>query len=281
VVESWIEQDDIILESFSWDSVSLEWLYYTGAWKETYLIGAVDSMGNRWTQTVTVSIAVPEIAITDVTQITDDLATITATIDQDIDEWVVHFERNIIGDWQILKTDPDEQADREVYVGDTVVTGWLYTIGNDIGLYNQAEQLVATLDPTTGEITLNGATMEVLFPGGQPTIVVSEWWSALFRISFPPQTLVEDSLVFYDTEPKDLVWVNFGIYDGGICVSDWEQCLAYISKFWHIYIDTAYQPWMAATYSFDENLGAVIYSLSYNGTVIADIPVVIEPLLDW
>jgi thiamine transporter ThiT len=37
---------------------------------------------------------------------------------------------------------------------------------------------------------------------------------------------------------------------------------------------------MTATYSFDEGLGAVVYSLEYNGTTIADIPVIIEPLLD-
>lgn len=78
------------------------------------LMGARDSMGNQATQRLAIHIDHPEIRITDVTAITDDLASITAELNQDIDEGVVQFERNIRGIRDLLATDQTEQTDRPV-----------------------------------------------------------------------------------------------------------------------------------------------------------------------
>jgi len=37
----------------------------------------------------------------------------------------------------------------------TLITGGIFTIGNDIGLYDPLGNEIATIDPKTGEITIN------------------------------------------------------------------------------------------------------------------------------
>ena len=104
VSKMWIQQDNDVLAMISGDQqtgfIQLTGLYFTGATKLDYVFGAEDFQGNKQLTPVTLSIAVPDIAMKDVIQISETSGQLISELSHDIDEGMVVFQRLRNDKWQ-------------------------------------------------------------------------------------------------------------------------------------------------------------------------------------
>jgi hypothetical protein len=161
------------------DQISIDNLFFTKEGSYRYYSHAVDHNGNAASKSITLNIKIPEIAITNIEKNSDTQATITAELSQDIDEGNVTFQKNRHGYRSNLTAQNQGKSieDYELTPKMTVITGQYYQLNGNIGLYSKDNQLIAEIDPDTGELSIkdnlkNQYTTKVSLTSRSPVIQV-------------------------------------------------------------------------------------------------------------
>jgi hypothetical protein len=135
-------------------TITIENLFFTGATSQQYQFSATDHFGNTTTKDITLTIALPAVTITNIEKITDTQAVITAELSQDLDEGTATFQKNRNGYRTNLISNPNQTQDYALNPNQTEVKGDYYDLSNKIALYSKTDEIIAEIDPNTGEITI-------------------------------------------------------------------------------------------------------------------------------
>ncbi|MDR0607403.1 MAG: hypothetical protein LBG52_03435 [Candidatus Peribacteria bacterium] len=135
-------------------TIAIENLFFTGATSQQYQISATDHFGNTTTKAITLTISIPDITITNVEKTTDTQAVITAELSQDIDEGTATFQKNRNSYRANLIAKPNQTENYELKPKQTEIKGDYYDLNNNIALYSKSDEIIAEIDPNTGEITI-------------------------------------------------------------------------------------------------------------------------------
>jgi hypothetical protein len=177
-------------------TISINNLFFTGAQSQQYQFSATDHFGNTTTKDITLAIDLPDITITNIEKSTDTQAVITAELSQDIDEGNVTFQKNRNSYWTNLISKPNQTENYTLQPKQTEIQGNYYELNDKIALYSKADQIIAEIDPKTGEITIkddrkNKVSLKVITSGNSLLIqVFTTAGELIFNITLPPQELV-------------------------------------------------------------------------------------------
>ena len=272
-----IEKDDEIIafESGSaetWFIQLQSWLFYTGETEENRYFGAQDFNGNTTREQINLTVKIPELNIIDTTNNPGDESTqVIAELSNDLDEWNVLFQRERNGLWNIM-TWTDGTSYFPLTGRQTIITGWIFSIGNTIGFYNIQGEEVGTLNPNNGRILINNEfswTIEVQLDltSHMPLIKIFDTSSnnTLFQIYLPTQGPVdpEDINMLQGTpnyEKTQLDGTTFWIFNNGYCIKEQNNnCIIFVGPEWQVYIPTPYNISLEGAYSFDPINGDILY----------------------
>ncbi|MEI6672333.1 MAG: hypothetical protein WCL02_03005 [bacterium] len=160
-----------------------------------------------------------------------------------------------------------EGTNQNIYSGfslspkQTIITGGIFTMGNDIGLYDKQGNELATIDPKTGEIKIqkgyeNKVNLKINFNSHIPVIELRDKVtnSTLFQIVIPIEAITQiqmnqDAPTY---EQLHLTQGNFGEFNDGYCIkNDKNDCIIYTNNAGAIYIPGVYASSLIGEYSFD------------------------------
>lgn len=268
-----IEQDwDIILgkkANSPLADIQLTGLYFTGPTNLEYIIWAEDSNGNMQLEKVSLEIEVPTIDVIDYVQISESSGQLIAELSDDIDEWMVVFQRNRNDQRkEIAGTLSNSYGWYFVGPRQTIITGAVFSLWNDVGLYdafgNEIWQI--TMDGEISILPEHQAQYEIVLDlsSGFPLIRVLDNVSntSVFWIQMASTSLSDISL--YQREPfytkLDLTQDMFGAFVGGTCIQALDkECIMYISPIWQIYLPKQFASSLLGEYRFDKTTRSVIY----------------------
>ena len=133
------------------DSISVEGLFFTGTQSVKYTFYASDHYGNDTTKEVVINIEIPEITITNIEKNTENLASITAELSQDIDEGTVSFQKNRHGHrTTLVATDQGKKIENyNLRARLNMIKGQYYDINDRIALFSKTDETIAEIDPNT------------------------------------------------------------------------------------------------------------------------------------
>jgi len=250
--------------------IELKNLFFTDVWVHHYYFVGNDINGNATSVDVTLTIKTPKIDITDIsrhstnTEISSNIpVSITAEIDQDLDEWIVQFLRKRNNIWELMtwvmwwiKSDKYNLVPNQ-----TIVTWAYFDFGDSIWLYLSNWDLAAKVVPENGQIVIehgyeNKVSIEVDYANHIPLIKILEnKTTVLMLLQLTSENLV-DIDVYENLVVKDLEWNQFGTFNWWKAIIENNEVLLYISPKWDIYTDH----YLYGDYSFDVNDGSVIYT---------------------
>ena len=265
VAYNWIEDSQgNILDTYTGASTSIDGLFFTGIMSEVITIGAMDYNDNFNRTTITVSIDIPTIEIDNAYREGENAGSIVASISNDMDEWFVSFERMRTTVRETLSAEQNGNTISQFPLGiwQTVITGSIFNLSDDIWLYNAAGETVALLDPMNGTITIednfiNQYTLDVDFASHVPMIRVVDAtaWQQIFQIYYAASSLYgEDPIqILSPTISLEQLWSSFDTFANGWCVKENNNCISYISPDWHIYVPTPYHTSLQAEVLFNED----------------------------
>ncbi len=271
--------------------IELSWLFFTLATSMNYYFGATDINDNSAVTQVNLNIKTPNIEIIDIQKYGNEIeniwspATITAEIDNDLDEWYVQFQRYRNDLWQVI-TGTLWWVDIDKYWLEplqTIITGGFYDFGNDIWLYLPSGELAVKINPNNGKISIvdwfeDRVNISLDYSMKTPMVQISETnGNLLFLIALPSEELIE--IVSDNLEIKDLDEDIFGDFQWGKAVIDGDQVLIYVGPNWEIYCE-----WdVFGDYSFDEWAENVVYSFrkTPNWNNLGNIKIKVKNLLDY
>lgn len=151
----------------------------------------------------------------------------------------------------------------------TIVTGGIFTIGNDIGLYDNQGNELATIDPDTGEISINKGyenkvKLHLSFVTHIPVIELRDIVnnSTLFQIVLPIQSI--SKIQMNQSKPNyELLKLSegqFGDFDNGYCLKNSKNdCILYTNNAGAIYIPGIYASSLIGEYLFDKETKTTSY----------------------
>jgi hypothetical protein len=244
--------------------INLWWLFFSWTTQERYDFVAIDHNDNVTKETVNLSIQIPNIEVIDLKKTWEKTAEIIAKISNDLDEWTVIFQRLRNG---IRKNMDWTEANQYSWFGllpkQTIITGGIFTIGNDIGLYDTKGNELATIDPKTGEIQINQGykntvKLRINLNSHIPVVELVDIARnvALFQIVLPLEgvTIQMDWKSPY-YEQIHLTEGDFGDFDNGYCIKNINnECILYTNNAWAIYIPGEYASSLAGEYLFDTTI---------------------------
>ena len=244
-------------------------LFFTWATQQQYEFIAIDQNNNIAKQQVTINIKVPEIEIVDLKK-SQGAAEIIAKISNDLDEWTVIFQRlrNSIRK-NIAWSDQNIYGWFDLTGGQTIITGGIFTIGNDIGLYDNQGNELATINPETGEITIkewyqDRVKLHLNLTTHIPVVELRDTINniTLFQITLPVQSITK--IQMNQSKPSyeliKLTEGQFGDFDNGYCLKNSKNdCILYTNNAGAIYIPGIYASSLAGEYLFDTTTKTTTY----------------------
>ncbi len=289
VQENWIVSGGNIADVLSWASRTMTNLYFTWSQVLNYQVWAKDFDDNITTSQITLKINIPTIDIVSIDEINDSLSNITAEISHDIDQGNVSFEKQRRWDRSLLTGNTNGIATTfyPIGVGDTIVTGWAYSIGNDIGLYNNTQQQIVQIDSETAHVQTLDPNYELrVYTTPHVPIIHVRWFneqSNIFMVYLNPQSLANNNAIQILDQNYQAVTLDseFGSFSNGICIQTNSSCIAYVSPTGTIYIPSPYNNQVSGTYTFDNTDQTNIYTLFYNNQTnpFAKIRFIAQPIV--
>jgi len=243
-------------------TIDVGWLFFTGTNQQTFEFIAIDQNNNVAKEIVTLSIKIPDIQVIDIKKSGEETADVIAKISNDMDEGMVIFQRlrnnmrkNI--EW----SNQNNYGGFDLSPKQTIITWGIFTIGNDVGLFDNQGNEIAKLDPDTGEITINSGyenkiQIHLSLTTHIPVIELKDTINniTLFQIVLPVESITDTQIYQNQLQYEQIVleWDNFGIFNGGYCIKNIKNdCITYTNKGWSIYIPGIYASSLRGTYKFD------------------------------
>ncbi len=267
-------------------TLDLWWLFFTGTNEQTFDFIAIDQNNNITKETVRLTITIPEIEIIDLQKSGEETADIIAQITNDMDEGMVIFQRlrnnmrqNIEGSNQ------NEYGGFNLFPGQTIITGGIFTIGNDIGLYDSLGNEIAIMNPETGEITLKKDTIEIQlnFDSHIPIVELKDITNniTLFQIVLPIKNIT-DIRMAQNTPTYQQIQLpdsGFGTFNNGYCIKNTKNdCILYTNNQGWIYIPGTYATSLEGNYMYDTETHTTSFLVKdQDGTEIVTITFSIKP----
>ncbi|MDR2540444.1 MAG: hypothetical protein LBD11_01330 [Candidatus Peribacteria bacterium] len=242
-------------------SISINNLFFTGVQSQQYQFSATDHFGNTTSKDITLNIALPDITITNIEKSTETQAVITAELSQDIDEGNVTFQKNRNNYWTNLISKPNQTENYPLKPKQTEIQGNYYEINDKIALYSKTEQIIAEIDPKTGEITIkddrkNKVSLKIVTSGN--TLLIQVFTTAgelIFNITLPPQELVNVIAPSYTiTSIND---EYFGMYNKGKAIHKNGENILLIAPNGQIYTEKN----LIGTYKYNPSTQSISYIL--------------------
>jgi hypothetical protein len=298
VASSRIEQNGKIIAINDTGSIQLSGLFFTGDTTQNYIFAASDFNNNITRKTITLQIKSPDIDISHANQTATNTSSITAILSHDIDEGFINFqkERNNlytiltgINSWESISNFPVEP-------GQTIITGGIFDIGNTIGLYDNRNNRIATINPDNGHLNIDSEYATNIyntlnFSSHVPVIElrtnINNTPELLFNLYFKPQSLFTEnpsntSIIITNPRYQKLsLDQNFGSFENGTCIQDTtnSQCIMYISPDWFIYVPSPYNTSLKGQYTAIANETHIKYTIKdQNYQIIGSIYMILEPL---
>lgn len=242
-------------------TMDLTWLFFTWATQQSFDFIAIDQNNNITKETVTLNIKIPDIEVIDVKKSGEKTADIIAKISNDLDEWTIIFQR--LRNWirkNISGSNQNEYGGFPLSPKQTIITGWIFTIGNDIGLYDTQGNEIATIDPKTGEIKIskgfeNKIAIHLSFTTHIPVVELRDITKniTLFQIVLPIEAI--SNIEMNQSKPSyEQLQLNgqFGDFSNGYCIKNSQNdCILYTNSVWAIYIPWIYASSLMGEYKFD------------------------------
>lgn len=237
-------------------------MFFTGTDEQTFDFIAIDQNNNITKETVRLTITIPEIKIIDLQKSDEETADIIAQITNDMDKGMVIFQRlrnNIRQD--IEGSNQNEKGGFNLSPGQTIITGGIFTIGNDIGLYDSLGNEIAIMDPETGEITIkeeykDNIKIELNFDSHIPVVELKDITNniTLFQIILPIENITDIHIV-QNTQIYEQIQLpnsGFGTFNNGYCIKNTKNdCILYTNNQGGIYIPGTYATNLEGNYMYD------------------------------
>lgn len=261
--------------------LNLSGLFFTGTDQQNYDFIAIDQNGNIAKETVTLKIMIPDIQIIDLKKSGEDTADIIAKISNDIDEGQVIFQRLRNGIRSTIKwSNQNSYEGFDLSPKQTIITWGIFTISNNIGLYDTQGNEVATIDPKTGEIKVNQGyenkiQIYLRFWSHIPVIEVRDRIEnrTLFQIVLPVQSITDIAMQSVNYQKVQLPDGQFGDFSNGYCIMNMQhECILYTNNAGAMYIPWTYATSLIGEYAFDKTNKNVTFTIKeQSGTTIAKI----------
>lgn len=290
VAYNWIEDEaGNVIQTYTGDTTSITWLFFTGIVNKIITIGAVDYNDNFTRTPITISIDIPTLTIDAVYTTWASAGNIIASMNTDIDSGIVEFDRMRTTVRKTLTGIQNNTPISEfpVTVGQTVITGSQFNLSDQIGLYTPTGEEFALLNPFNGTIAINPNNINNYaivgdFVSHVPMIKIIDTiaWQQLFQIYYAPASLYDaNSVQILDpslsTQPLG-EW--FDSFANGVCIQQNNSCISYISPQWHIYVPTPHQTSLRAEVLFmNDYITYIVKNAQW--TNLYSVNVVIQPLV--
>lgn len=237
-------------------------LFFTGMTQQEYDFIAIDQNNNITKETVTLSIQIPDIEVIDLKKTGEATAEIIAKISNDLDEGTVIFQRLRNGIRKNIEwTNQNAYSGFSLSPKQTIITGGIFTMGNDIGLYDKQGNELATIDPKTGEIKIkqaytNKVKLQVNFSSHIPVVELVDTVNhiTLFQIVLPIEGIsnIQMNQSKPNYEQLHLTEWSFGDFNNGYCIkNNKNDCILYTNNAGAIYIPGTYANALLGEYNFD------------------------------
>lgn len=243
-------------------TIDIWWLFFTWNTQQRFEFIAIDQNNNITKESVSINIKTPDIEVLDVKKTGEETADIIAKISNDLDEWTVIFQRLRNGIRKNIEgSNQNSYGGFDLVPKQTIITGGIFTLGNDIGLYDNQGNEIATIDPKTGEIKINPwfenkIHIHVSFATHIPVIELRENTKniVLFQIVLPIQAI--KNIEMHENKPNyeqiQLPDGQFGDFSNGYCIKNRSNdCIIYTNSVGAIYIPGIYASSLLGEYSFD------------------------------
>jgi hypothetical protein len=290
VAYNWIEDEaGNIIQTYTGDTTSITWLFFTGIINRVITIGAVDYNNNFTRTPITVSIDIPTLTIDAVFTTGANSGSIIASMNTDIDSGIVWFDRMRTTVRQTLTGTQNNTpiSAFPVTVGQTVITGAQFDLSDQIWLYTPVGDTFALLNPFNGAIIINpdvvnNYSIVADFVSHVPMIKVIDTvvWQQLFQIYYAPASLYDaNSVQILDPSlTTQSLNTTFDSFAGGICIQQNNNCISYISQQWHIYVPTPHQTSLRAEVLFmNDYITYIVKNAQWIN--LYSVNVVIQPLV--
>lgn len=265
------------------DTISLPNLFFTGVQNQKYILHSTDRQGNTNDQEITLNIKVPDLTITNIEQESNTTASITAELSQDIDEGNVSFQRNRNGyRTTLFAEDQGKKIDAyELKAKINTIQGKYYSISKKVGIFSKTDELIAEIDPETGEITFkdeweNKIQVKVSFTNHIPVIQLYDKQNStlIFNITLPTKTLLQAIAPNYTV--TDITDESFGVFNGGKAVHRNGENILFISPKGQLYTTKN----LIGEYRYNPDNKSISYLVKESSltTDTIEIQVQIEPL---
>lgn len=287
VVENRIETETwALIWMYSGSDASLSGLYFTSNTTQRYRISARDTNNNITREQLNLRINVPTITIEDIIyqNIPINWYSIVSSLSDQIDEWIVTFERNRNNVRTILKNTSSNTFNYPLSLNQTLITWWIYNQSSQIEFYLPNKELLASMNKEDGEISIVPAyntsiAKKIDLKSHAPTVLLYDTVNnnKLFTIQFNTKNPSLQATSPYYTIP--LSWNLYGWFAGGTCIV-WpeHECIIVASPKWDIVIPSPYNTSLQGTYSynltnktttvwFQTSLGQPIGSATFNAFV--------------
>jgi hypothetical protein len=244
-------------------NINKEWLFFTWNTQESYDFIAIDQNNNIAKETVKLNIGIPTIEVIDLKKSWQETANIIAKISNDLDTWMVIFQRLRNGVRNDIQwSTGNSYGGFDLTPKQTLITGGIFTMGNDIGLYDTQGNEIATLDPETGEITINQwyenkVAIHLSFSTHIPVIELRDIVKniTLFQIVLPVESITNIEMNEGKPNYEQLLLQDqiFGAFNNGYCIkNNKNDCIVYTNNAWAIYIPGVYANSLVGEYIFDK-----------------------------
>lgn len=268
-------------DSFVW-IVRLENLFFTWAQTKQYNIYAVDSQGNETEETINLEINIPDITISNIERSEGYKewikwpVSITSELETDIDEWTVSFERNRNSVSEPISSTSNwaQKQNYDVTTNQTTVVGQYYDLWDEVGLYSEDNNQIATIDAANGKIELKPefASMtetRVDFSQWYPIVKIMQGSKVLFEILLQPQSLISKQVEEWYSVLQ-LQGNNYGLFNWWEVIMKNKSPLLYIAPDWTLFTQSplqwnyTYNAWDdTVTYDVYETLGDKVASITF------------------
>ncbi|MCX6825442.1 MAG: VCBS repeat-containing protein [candidate division SR1 bacterium] len=243
-------------------TIDLGGLFFTGDTEQNFDFIAIDQNNNITKQNISVNIATPDIEVLDVKKTGEATADIIAKISNDLDEGMVIFQRLRNGiRSNISGSNQNTYGGFDLSPKQTIITGGIFTMGDDIGLYDNQNNEIATINSKTNEIKIkagfeNKFKINLSFTTHIPVVEVIDTIHnvTLFQIVLPIQSIsnIEMNQGKPNYEELQLTDGQFGDFNNGYCVKNIKNdCIVYTNKAGAIYIPGIYANSLVGQYVFD------------------------------
>lgn len=242
-------------------TIDLWWLFFTWTTQQRFDFIAIDQNNNRAKKTVTLNIKIPNIEVIDVKKSGETTAEIIAKISNDLDEGTVIFQRLRNGVRKdIAGSNQNTYGGFSLSPKQTLITGGIFTMGNDIWLYDTKWSEIATIDPKTGKIKISQTFENKVhtYLNFNTHIPVIEFKDAnntiLFQVVLPIEAItdIEMNQNKPDYEKIQLINGDFGDFNNGYCIkNNKNDCIIYTNTAGAIYIPGIYASTLIGEYVFD------------------------------